>query len=227
MKQLATHVREAQFLLQHEGQLRRFCKFVFSEADGSLYIVPYSAGGHFFYGGARMPEQQASHTFSYKEQLASSTAPKVSIHESGRVHVRIGEQGTGPVYIPSLRDFRGEHLASIAADSIAGLPPFTRKPRLTGRDVDVIVNATSQFGPSIRFVIYANGAAPNFCGSCNWVFSLLRPRLTNPLYFGIAPKGQQPLRSGEQQGVIVIAGWDPSTASDPSRASDFLYLRAE
>jgi len=71
-----------------------------------------------------MAEHQVVDTFDFTDQQATDRMPKLSIHESGRVHIRVGDTTVGPVYTPQLATLRGEHIAAVATDVFEGLPVF-------------------------------------------------------------------------------------------------------
>lgn len=222
LKQLATGVSEFQLVVQVENEVRRVCKFAFCKSDASIYLIPYAAGGEYFFGGERLPEHKASRSFSFTDQLSTTTAPKVSIHQSGLIHIRVGGEQAGPLSIPPLAQLRGEHVATICVDRFDKLPLFHRTPRKSGRAIDTIIRLPEGV-QSGRFPLYLNGAMPKFKSSniCLCV-RLLRPSLRAPLYLGIAPLGQEPVADPKgKQGVTVICGWNPS------KPTDFLYLRGQ
>jgi len=150
------------------------------------------------------------------------TAPKVSIHESGRIHIRIGRQQAGPLSIPPAGQLRGEHIASISVDRFDQLPPVSGPLRKSGRTIDFMMDVPDSVH-SGRFCLYLNGIAPKFLSaSVPFYVRLLRPSLSAPLYLGIAPLGQAPIADpASRQGVTVICGWNPANPTD------FLYLRGE
>ena len=63
---------------------------------------------------ARWPQGQSTDTFNFREQIGADSTPKLSIHNSGQVHIYANEQAkAGPVFIPPLDDLRGEHVATV------------------------------------------------------------------------------------------------------------------
>jgi hypothetical protein len=222
LKQLATGISEFQIVVRVKQDLRKVCKFVFSKSDASVYLIPYAAGGSYYFGGASIPEQKASCTFDFKQQESSDKAPKVSIHESGQVHVRIGRQKAGPLTISHLSQMAGEHVASVSVDSFEALPLLGEHPKTTGSSIDQIVGVPDAVA-SGRFAIYMNGASPTFkVRQADLMIRVTRPSLATPLYVGIAVLGQDPIASPEcRHGVTIICGWNGSNPTD------FLYLRGE
>ena len=78
---------------------------------------------------------------------------------------------------------------------------------------------------SAEFVI--NGADQSFDDECPVIFTLTRPTLKQPLYFGIRLVGQEPLaKTPDKGGVLVVAGWDPTTALTEAECP-FVYVRGD
>lgn len=114
---------EVRILVDYGGQLHSLCKLGFVGND-SIYLFPYALCSKYFYGGRSMAEHQVVDTFDFTDQQATDRMPKLSIHESGRVHIRVGDTTVGPVYTPQLATLRGEHIAAVATDVFEGLPVF-------------------------------------------------------------------------------------------------------
>ncbi len=196
-------------------------KIVFSQQDASIYIFPYGPTGRYFYGQQKMNENVVSHSFSFREQFDSEEIPKLSIHESGQIHIHYnGTQIAGPINTLPLDGWRGQHLATITADSFASLADYSRALRNTGAEIDTVTPC--QVGvESGRMTIYCNGEREEFAHRCGVVFRLERPTLGRPLYVGMAPIAQD--RIGDE-GVTVICGWNP--LRERMGEQDFLFVRA-
>jgi hypothetical protein len=225
-----TNIRKLRLLVEHQGTLRRFCKLLFDRVDASVYLIPYAREGRFYFGGRAFEEDQVEQTFNFKEQRQSGDdrLPKLSIHETGQVHVQVGRDNrAGPLRIPPLTTWRGEHAATITADTLAGLAVFDGQPRTQGAERDHVIPVESDRVESGRLAIYLNGKENVFATHCGIVLTLTRPTLKNPLYLGIRPFAQDPLGDGTgNDGVTVIAGWTPAQALSPASAP-FLYIRGE
>jgi hypothetical protein len=118
-------------LEERTGQLRKAAKVIFTRSDASLYLVPYAMNEEYFYGGRTMAAGQTEDTVNFREQIAASANPKLSIHETGQVHVYAsGQPKAGPVQIPPLADYRGEHLATVRWDWIDGMPKMRGKTKV-------------------------------------------------------------------------------------------------
>lgn len=150
----------------------------------------------------------------FREQLTSESVAKVSIHESGRVHVRAGQEEAGPVFVPDMQGLRGEHIATVLLDRIDALEPYARSLKQTASEEDVLLPIGSNVG-SARLAIYMNAAEPEFGYECLKYITLESPRLSRPLYVGFAWINQQPLGAPkEESGVVIIVGWDPLASTD-------------
>ena len=216
--------REARVLVDHRGSVRRVCKLAFSHQDASLYLFPYAACGSYYYGGRSLTEAQFQDTFDFTKEFSANSIPKLSIHESGQVHVGTRDKRAGPLQIPSLDTLTGQHVATVCPDMFSALPLFNRRVGL-GPELDVVINA-SELAANARVAIFMNGQAPEFDGGrCRLTIAMRRPTLQNPLYMGIRAIAQEPLIEGDSStgGTTVLAGWNPLAADDS--AIDLLYVR--
>jgi len=218
-------MREVRILIKWRNSLRKLCKIAFSSSDASLYLFPYATQGKYHYGRKTMPAQQGSLTFDFTEDVFQEQTPKLSIHEKGQVHVYVGTEKAGPLFIPPLATLKGQHIASVSPDAFESLPIFTEKLRDKGSDVDHIIPALDD-AINGRLAIYVNGHNPTFAASnCRLTFTLRRSTISRPLYLGMKPIGQPQIGVDIQKGVTIIAGWNPLQST--IEAFDFLYIRGE
>jgi hypothetical protein len=190
----ATNIRELRVLVQHKGTMLRLCKLMFTSGDASIYLVPYASAGHYFLGGHEFAEQERQATFDFTKQLSSKLKqlPKLSLHETGQVHVQVGRDRAGPLRIPPLSELRGQHVASISADGFEALARFEGTPRSSGAEQDFVFVVEPGLD-SGRIALYVNGEEPSFGDDCPVRIALTRPTLASPLHLGLRPWGQLPL----------------------------------
>lgn len=218
-------IREVRILIQWRNSLRKLCKIAFSDSDASLYLFPYAIEGKYHYGSKIMPSKEASLSFDFAEDIFQEQTPKLSIHESGQVHVYVGIEKAGPLFIPPLANLTGQHIASVSPDAFESLPIFTKKLRQIGAEIDQIIPAVDE-AVSGRLAIYVNGNQPTFdVQDCGLIFTLTRSTIARPLYFGVKPIGQPKIGVDVQKGVTIIAGWNP--LKPMAEDVDFLYIRGE
>jgi hypothetical protein len=216
-------LRELQILVSYQGACRRLCKLAFSRTDASIYLFAYAQHGNYFYGGRSLLERQVEDTFDFTRQLTSKDVPKLSIHESGRVHAEVRTVSIKPLKNPSLASLRGQHIATVCADSFSGLPPFNGNVRNSGATIHHVI-AVEKGVDSGRLAIYVNGIEPQFVSTrCRVIIPLKRPSIRGCLHVGLAPIAQFPLGANDKAGVTVIAGWDPTRPITSTQ--DYLYIR--
>jgi hypothetical protein len=58
------------------------------ESRRSVYLVPYAAERRYYAGSVQVPEHEVSSTFGYRGGVELRREPKLSIHETGQVHVQ-------------------------------------------------------------------------------------------------------------------------------------------
>ena len=215
-------LRELHILVSHQAVCRRLCKLAFTRNDASIYLFAYARHGNYFYGGRSLLERQAQDTFDFTQQSESKDIPKLSIHQSGSVHAKVGKVPVDPLRISPLATLRGQHIATVCADSFGGLPPF--KPgRNSGATIYHIIPVEKGVD-SGRLAIYINGIEPQFVSKrCRLIIQLRRPCIRRCLHVGLAPIAQFPLGTNDKPGVTVIAGWDPTRPINSTQ--DYLYIR--
>lgn len=204
-------LRQVRLLLDHRQVLRKICKISFTANDASIYVIPYASERRFYYGGRNMPEATLEDTFDFTAGIAAGREPHLSIHETGCVRMYAqGEPVAGPLQIPHLATLRGEHVASVTADTFDALAVHGDPPRTSGSEIDHVIPADDAV-ESGCLAVYVNGLEPEFSGGrCRLTFSLQRPSLQNLLHVGVKVISQASLSTGPGRGISVIAGWDPS-----------------
>ena len=170
-----------------------------------------------------MPEKKFEEKIHFLEDLSSPDIPKISIHESGQVHLVAGQDQIGPLQIPHLSDLRGQHIATIVVDDFSNLSKLTTLPKLHGKDIDHIIPIPEEVKGG-RLVFYIAGDKPAFeAQDFPMVVSMARKTLSNPLYIGIKTISQGLMGEPEARGIMVIAGWDPTGTYQ--QGADFIYIR--
>lgn len=218
-------IREVRLLASWRDGLLRLCKLIFSARDASIYLVPYARGRRFFSGGSAMPERELTDTLRYPEGIESDREPKLSLHESGQVHVLAGSTRVGPLHTLPLATFRGEHVATVCFDRFENLSPFQGAPADSGPERDLVIPVESGV-ESGRFALYLNGIEPVFAGGeCWFTVTIRRPTLTCPLYLCVRAIPQEPLGEAPRSGVTVLAGWNPALADLAHQ--NYLYVRGQ
>lgn len=219
-------IREARLLVHHDGIMRKICKLALSGTDASLYLFPYSLLRRYHFGLRQLDGNQEELSFFYKEDAVSSRrVPKLSIHQTGQVHIRTDEGNVGPLRIPPLSELQGEHVASISVDSFDACPVYHAAPRTKGQTVDIPLPRDAAVVSGV-IAVYVNGGKKEFLADCPVVVTMQRPSLFRPLFVGFRPRAQEPLGIEDgRHGTTVIAGWDPTLPNtEPNR---FLYIRGE
>ena len=82
-------VKSVRLLVEHEGTLRKLCTLG-STLDGSIYVLPYSPSGSYFYGAMGVEAHELSATAPFRTEPPVADVPRLAIHSSGRLHVMIG-----------------------------------------------------------------------------------------------------------------------------------------
>jgi hypothetical protein len=224
----ASDLRELDLLVRFGGMVRRISKFAFSKADASLYVMLIGPHGLFRCGLGHFDPGVATIQVQLNEPVEGDAAgiPKISIHESGQVHVIGGTYRSGPCYVPSIVGFRGVHVATILVEHLEDLTPFNGQVSTSGPRRSIVLDGVPSGVTGLRLPLYVNGREPKFRDSCQIIFSLQRPGLAQPLNVGLAVRSSTVRDAkGGQGGVVMAVGWDPS---DPrlTASTDILLVRA-
>lgn len=218
-------IRNIRILIQYGKEIKTFFKIALGQDDTSLYFFPYGPLGKYSFGSRSMNDNEIMQTFSYEDQYKSEKIPKLSIHESGQVHIRSAKNSlAGPIYTIPLKTWQGEHIATVTTDSFRALSNYEGNIRTKGAEIDHIVPCDDKVN-SGRFIVYCNAHSPRFIRQCRLTITMQRPSLKNHLYFGFSPCAQMPLESAAKNGITIVAGWNPRKGIESRQ--DYLYIRAQ
>jgi hypothetical protein len=209
-------------LEQRNGVLRTAAQVAFG-ADGSLYLVPYAPNGIYWYGETQIPTGQSSFDIPFKEHVAASARPKLSVHWSGDVHIYANDSPkAGPVSSIRLGDTRGEHIASVQFDHVEQMPIYLRTPRTSGETMDVAFGLPDDVRAG-KLLIYANGERNLFrTGHVHFAERVERDDGAT-VWFGFLASASDPLGQPGEGGVSVLAGFDARKGEDEEQ--QLLFLR--
>jgi hypothetical protein len=220
-------VRNCRFLIEVDGVFKKVCRIVFAQNDASLYFFPYGCQDRYFWGEGLFPEGKEEETFTHSNEVGSQDKPKLSIHESGQVHVKLVQSDAykaGPLQTKPPWEFRGEHLAGLTIDNLRSLPGAgkikskPKSPELAPRAKDL--------EHTRRFAIYANGEEPRFVYPVKVYVTMFRSGLPAPLHIGITTFKQESLTQEDPAGgVTIISGWNPDNENQLVEER-FLWVRA-
>jgi hypothetical protein len=215
-----------------DGLERALGTVTFAANDASIYLRPIStATAVYDYGRGEIPAGAADMTFVTSGQLQAAERPHISIHESGKCHVRSGQGtavGADATNIGPLRTFGGEHVGTILVGDVRALPPLVDVwPDVGARDEDAEpwdATAPGQRG-SLRVAVFVsrNQQRPRPLSHRHheeWRRRSDGGRLSVAMeaFADAALPGSVPM-------VGAIGGWDPSAALDLRQASPFVFVR--
>lgn len=210
-------------LEQRDGTLRTLAQVIFSASDASLYLVPYARNGEYYYGEQHHPAGQADVEVKFKEQVPAAARPKLSIHESGEVHIYANESPkAGPLKGRSVKEYRGEHIASVQCDHVSLLPVHVGATRITRAQADVTVGVPDDVDAGVM-CIYANGERNLFKTQQLHFARSVRCRDGSEVWYGFGFYARGALGPGDEGGVTVLAGFDALRSEFEDQ--DFLFLR--
>lgn len=219
-------VRSVNLMMEAGGSLYEVCNLSFSERDESLYIRPVAPTDEFYFGMDMIPAHVTSFGLSWLGQHhVQGEQAKLSIHATGRVHVRLDPHRppieAGPIMGPSLQTMRDHHIATLIADEFTALRPVTRTTTMQGTEVDFGFPFDSH--PTGRVAIYANAYEPVFGDTDFWF--RMNPNGGQELFIGLAGHANGPLGNEPGRGLSVLAGWDPHLADRTDIDQHLLFMR--
>jgi hypothetical protein len=165
-----------------------------------------------------MPDTVFTDEINFKEGIQTSITPKLSIHETGRVHVQALEDLVGPLFIPPLAEWKGQHAASVGPEHLV-------TPKSQGQTVDHVLNVPDQI-ESLHLAVYIAGDRPSFeAAKCPIIITLKRRTLQKPLYVALKFVAQEAIGIVLGSGITILAGWNPLNRRE--EGFDYIYIRGE
>jgi hypothetical protein len=211
-------------LEQRDGTIRVAAQLMFTARDASLYLVPYAARGEYFYGEQTFAPGQRNAEIKFREQVSAKERPKLSIHATGAVHIYSHDAPkVGPVHIPPLHEYRGEHLATVSWDRIDLVPVHTGRMSTTGEQRDYAFRVPEDVKAG-DFLLYANGVENRFLTEyVHFAIQAWGAEGAPPVYFGVTAAAQEPKGEAGEGGVTVLAGFN--ARQPPEEEAKLLFLR--
>jgi hypothetical protein len=218
--------------VQYRGVQRGFGTISFSDGDASIYLRPISTREFVYdYGRAEIPLGSAEHTFDTAGQLRAVERPHISIHDSGKCHVRIRSgpaHGIDAAEIGPLNAFTGAHVGTIFVSNVSALPPIAEVwPDVGSHDETAQPWDVTPPGDvySIRVSVFVSRNGQRVQPGAHqhreeWRRRADGGRLCVALEaFAAAPLARDIL------GIGVIGGWNPRTANDPTSSAPLVFVR--
>lgn len=216
----------------HDGVERALGTVTFGEGDASIYLPPLgTAATQYDYGYEVIPAGQQSHTFTTNLQLSAAERPHVSIHDSGKCHVRTR---AGPVSslnaaaLGPLHAFRGAHVGTLFSSDVGHLPPLGEVwPDPGARDARAeLWDVTPPRGrAALRVAVYVSRNPLNPRPGAHESHSTQLRRSDGGVLFVSVEAFSDPKSLGADATVGVVGGWDPVGAPDVSKDAPFVYIR--
>jgi len=215
-------MREARLIVEYEGSKRKLCKIFFSKRDASIYVQPYWSASSYFSGTKEYSTGQNSITFNFRDNgHETAVCPKLSYHESGYVHLKVGKNVLVKIEAAPIGTIQGEeaHILTLLVDDLGKLPLLSSDLRWKKSKKDLVYIAKNS-GKSARVLVYALSGKADQLDSCPLTFHLRRPSASQVTTFGVRVVGQTPVGDGQ---LVMLSGWHPDAANVDNPA-EFIYL---
>jgi hypothetical protein len=206
-------------IVEYEGVMRKLCTIGFTRKDASFYVIPHGPTEDYLFGAHQVGRNGGWTRIDAAETGSSSELPPhLSMHESGQVHAHANGLKAGPLTVPPLSQWRGEHAATVVTDGPFDTLEVLDGPVRSGRRFDWV---TKPKGGSLsgKVVVFINGTEESFAADCHAIVSIFREHLRAPLHVGLQLTGQEPVRN--TPAVTVIGGWVPNL---PMPGQHVLYI---
>lgn len=177
--------RSARVIIEKSGTRYRVSTLSWSVQDASLFVSPFSGASEYFAGSHPMAAGQASIQIPYRSGTFFVKARKLSVDESGQLHVKAptGRIVAGPIRLDHLKGWRGQQVLTIAIDEVDALPQYDHALRTEGTDQDIAIQLSHE---SARIAIYLNSEDPWFDDPTQATVGLSRGSLGSTLWVGLA-----------------------------------------
>jgi hypothetical protein len=219
----STEIRSFRIIFENNNKHYKVCKILITGNDASFYIIPYSNTGKYYAGGRNLSEKEYKDTFNFTESLNFDNVPKISIHQSGQIHIDTQQERIGPLQIGPLSELRGEHIATITPDEVKAIPQHKKTLKLDGPNRDLVFNIPNRI-QNCRVAIYINGLISEFPGeNMSLIVPIERNTLSYILYLGFKVIAQKNLNTNTRSGITVICGWNPKLEKDAEQ--DYFFVR--
>jgi hypothetical protein len=203
----------------------------FQPGDASIYLRPVGKPATVYdYGFVVLAAGTAEHQFVTKGQLRAIERPHVSIHDSGRCHVRSGTGGAlleMGEQIGRLRAYRGAHVGTIQSSSTSDLPLVDDVwPDVGARDEDAERwdIAAPLHAATVRIAVFISRNPQRPAAGSFAHREVPRRRADGGTLFVALNAFAESAPLGEPA-VVVIGGWKPPEDDGPAPATRLLYVR--
>jgi hypothetical protein len=197
---------------------KKICKLFFTAKDPSLYIHFYSKTKDYYYGSAHFPAGANKVDIRFKDGRKLNKPPKLSYHESGQVHFKLGEdkESVEMVHGTPLTRLNNKHIITIHLSDLEVFEECDAKGKRTYCIIELKEHLINH-----KLTIY--GSSQNISHKFPVGFVLGNNRIN--IFFGLVHSN--PNQTFENQnGFYAISGWD-DMADNVEREANLLFLMSD
>jgi|GEM_PF-5444598 len=182
------------------NSFKKICKLFFTSKDTSLYVHFYSKTKVYYYGLAHFPAGVDKVDIKFKNGRKVSKAPKLSYHESGQVHFKLGEdkESIEMVKATPLSRLNDKHIITIHLSDLEAFEECDANKKKTYCVIELRENLANH-----KLTIY--GSNQNISNKYPVGFVLGRDRIN--IFFGLLHSNPDQTFVN-QNGFYAISGWD-------------------
>jgi hypothetical protein len=215
-------MREARFYLQQDSRVRALLRVEFGR-DLSFYLTPFAKQARYYWGEETLNRGEAGKSFAFHGQCSGVKAPRISFHESGQVHLKLGRNLAGPLQIPCLTNLDGQHIATLTLDAICEAPMHVNELK----DTHSIQNYRIPVSPDVKNIRLVMRVAQHLHCLRNATACVLQIKDSlrkRHVLLGFEAIPQTPISERrDSPGVVVLGGWNPLL--DKSESQTFYFVR--
>lgn len=214
-------VEGVRILVDQQGGLRKLLRIAWSDADASIFLIPYVPGRGIVYGGiASTPDPGTPHTFSFDGQLCGDWG-KVSLHQSGRVHATVRSAGelirSPPITALPLDHLADGQVATVSCFNPEGLPEVLDAQGPP--DTDLVLTSNDVDWTATQIPIFVT-SDPNRFEDHHFRLCFRRATLKSPLYVTLRPRSESHPPENREGGISILA-WG---LAGPTSSSDLVFV---
>jgi hypothetical protein len=200
------------------NSFKKICKLFFTSKDTSLYVHFYSKSEIYYYGLAHFPAGVAKLDIKFTNGRKVNRAPKLSYHESGQVHFKLGEHSESleMVRATPLGQLNDRHIITI---HLFGLEVFEQCDAKKEKTYCVI--QLQEELSNHKLTIY--GSRQDI--TTRYPVGFVLGRDQDRVFFGLLHSNPEQTFAN-QKGFYAISGWD-HRADTVENAACLLFLFSE
>jgi hypothetical protein len=218
---------------RHSGADHVLGSVSFDDRDASVYLRPISRRDALYhYGGHALEPGEVRRTFPTSDQLRAAERPHISIHESGKCHVRTSKGRVASVDaadVGPLKAMTGFSVGTIFCGNVTALAKLDDVwPDVGARDEHAEPWNVTSWRPgdvALKVAVWISRNPQKQQPEAHQFREVIRRRRDGgKLYVALNAIATPPL-GGDTPAIGAIGGWDDREAKDLTKRASFVFVR--